>query len=322
MTPSQHLTISILLCLSVAGCQRQGEESDSQASDTGDKAVVSVRVAPVRKGSIDILVSATGQTDALRKEKVFSPIAGRVLSLKVLEGARVEADEVIAVVQSKESQAAIAGSQALLQSAKTPAEKAEAGRTLALAESTQSKVTVRAKFAGIVAVRSVAEGELVQENTEIVTLLDLSTLTFVANIPLNDLSVVRIGQKAVIVFQALPNLVFSAAIDAISPQSDQQSQTLKVRLRFTDLSAQSQKLLKTDMAGIARIVVGMHTNAFSVPRQAILRNDENGTSSIVIMTPDSLSHELKVETGARTDSSVEVISHELREGLHVITEGK
>ncbi len=317
----KRLLVSVVVVvLTFGGCTKK-REGDDEGGETSSPAVVAVRTVSIAKGNIDVVVTATGKTDALRKEKIFSPIAGRVLSSKLLEGTSVKVGDLLAIIQSKESYAAVAGAEALLKSAKSPEQVDEAERTLALAQSTQNTVTVRAKFDGIVSSRNVSEGELVAENAELLTLLDLSTIVFTADLMLRDLPTLHGGQSATVEFQSLPGQVFKARVDAINPQTDMQSQTVKVRLRFTELPSRARMFLKTDMAGTVQVVTETHRQVLIVPRSALLRNDETNTFSVVIVTVDSLAKTIAVTIGASTDSTLEVASSELHNGMKVITEG-
>ena len=75
------------------------------------------------------------------------------------------------------------------------------------------------------------------------------------------------------------------------------------------------------MGGTAGIITGIHKNALLVPRSAVLRDDEKKSTSVVIVTPDSLALSVPVDAGAATDSIVEVRSDVLKKGMMVITEG-
>ena len=314
-------SIILLACIAlVAGCSgKHGGDDEESASSV--RAVVAVGVAPIRRTDVDVVITATGRTDVLRKVKVFSPIAGRIQSLNLVEGSPVRSGDVLATVQSREAHAAISGAEALLQAARTPEERAEAERTLSLAQSTQNALTVYARVNGFVSTRSVNAGEYVAENAELMTLVDLSTLDFIAEVPLSDLPSVHPGQLCTVRFSALPGRRFAATVDAVYPQSTEQTQTVKVRIRFAGQEKSREPLLKTDMAGVAQIVVGRHRGALVVPRAAVLRNDETGTSSVVVMTGDSLSHLVQVSVGVQSDSTVEVESPELKDGMNVVVEG-
>ena len=180
---------------------------------------------------------------------------------------------------------------------------------------------MHARSDGLVGTRSANAREFIAENAELLTLIDLSSIDFVADVLLRDLPSVRVDQPCTVQFQSLPGRRFTARVDAIYPQTDEQSQSIKVRLRFPDASSASNILLRTDMAGVARIVIGRHQKAFMVPRAALLRNDETATQSIMTMTDDSLAKAIPVSVGTTTDSLAEVMSAELHEGMNVIIEG-
>ena len=284
------------------------------------KTSVAVKIAPITEGNAISAVIAYGKTDALKKEKVYAPIAGRIISLRIFEGSGVKKGDVIALIQSKESQSAILGAETMVRSATTPEQKAEAERMLSLARSTQNTVSVLAKFDGFVSTRNVSEGELVVENAELLTVIDLSTIDFLADVQLRDLPNIRLDQHVTIQFQAMPTWPYSATVEAINPQTDIQSQTVKVRLQFQS-NDPNRSLLRTDMVGIANFVTGVRPHALFVPKSGLLRNDEENTYAIVTMTPDSFALRIPVTVGTLTDSTAEIRGQKIFSGMPVITEG-
>lgn len=311
---------ALLMCALIPGCtNRRADDEESAPLASGP--VVAVKTVTITRGTIGVFVTATGRTDAIRREKILAPISGTLISLNVLEGKTVKRGDVVAVIQPRETRSAIIGAEALLRSARTDAERSEAQRSLELARSTQNNIDVYAAVDGIVATRTVTERELVAENAELLTIVDQSTIAFVADVPLQEVTMVRKGERAIVQIQSLPQLHFDAMVDAIHPQSDLQSQTVKVRLRFQGLSNESRRTLKTEMSGVARIQIGFHENALLVPKAALLRDDETGAMSIVVVTPDSLARTYPVTVGARTDSTAEVSGSGLASGMPVIVEG-
>ncbi len=153
------------------------------------------------------------------------------------------------------------------------------------------------------------------------TLIDLSTIDFVADVSLRDLPSIHTGQICTVDFQSLPGYRFPARVDAIYPQTNEQSQTIDVRLKFAARSTGQSRLLRTDMAGTAAIIVGRHKDILMVPGPALLRNDETGEQTVVTVTADSLAHLVAVRVGATTDSLAEVAADGLHEGMQVVIEG-
>jgi membrane fusion protein (multidrug efflux system) len=208
-----------------------------------------------------------------------------------------------------------------MRSAATPKERAEAARAMQLALASQNNLEVHAGTDGMVSTRSVTEGELVAENAELMTVVDLATLAFYADVALQDIPHIRVDLPAAVTFQALPGMRFGAVVDAVNPRSDPVSQTVRVRLRFTGEKGERGRYLRADMNGMAAIVTGRHDGVLIVPKQAVLRNDETGACTVVLATPDSLAHIVPVDVGARTDSTAEVSGPGLVPGARVVVVG-
>ena len=175
--------VSVACLFLAAACSKHAKEGDEGGSAA--PSVVDVKLDSLVPGTVEDVILATGRTDVLKRETVASPVAGKVLGLKVMEGQAVKAGEVVAVIRTRESESALEGAQTMVREARTATEKQEAQRTLDLAQSTQSTVSLRSKSGGTVAARLVQEGEQVTENESLLTLLDLSTLDFQAEAPLS-----------------------------------------------------------------------------------------------------------------------------------------
>lgn len=316
----QYTLLLFAVTLIVSSCRHKTSDDDEGGSSEV-KATVAVKTAKIVEADAIITVSAFGKTDALKKEKIYAPIAGRVTALKAYEGTEVKKGDLLALIQTKESQSAILGAESMLRTASTPEQKAEAERIVRLARSTQNSVSILARFDGFVSSRSASDGELVAENAELLTIIDLSTIDFVADVQLRDMASVRTNQRATIHFQSMPERYFPAIVDAINPQSDAQSQTVKIRFRFVSVNQEKQPTLRTDMMGTVSIVTGVRPHALFVPKAALLRNDEENSYSVVTITPDSLALRIPVTVGTVTDSTAEVRSPELKPTTVVITEG-
>ncbi|MDB5051782.1 MAG: heavy metal efflux rane fusion protein CzcB family protein [Fibrobacteres bacterium] len=316
----------------LAACGRQAKNAgEGGGGESGAPPVVNVKVDSLITGVAEDALLATGRTDVLKKEKVASPVAGKLLAIKVAEGATVKPGEVVAVVRTRESESALEGAQALQREARSDAEKREAQHALELALATQSTLSLRAKQGGVVANRLVQEGEQIAESESLLTILDLSTLDFRAEVPIAGIGRILVGQEASITLQGLPGTAFPARVAAILPQVQSTSQSLPVRMRFTDPGAgkgesagavATRKLLKADMSGEARIILSRRADALLAPKPALLRNDETGEYTLAIVGEDSVAHILKVKPGAAQGDRVEVSGEGLHPGLKVVVQGQ
>jgi multidrug efflux pump subunit AcrA (membrane-fusion protein) len=308
----------------LSACDKRGQEEGGEGGSP-QSPIVQVRLDSLVSGPAEDALIATGLTDVLRKESIASPVAGKLIRLKAQEGATVKAGETVAMVRTRESESALEGAETLLREARTDAEKREAERARDLALATQSTLALRAKQGGVVANRLVQEGEQVAESESLLTLLDLSSLDFRAEVPVSGIGGVRVGQEASITLQALPGMSFPARVAAILPQVQASSQALPIRLRFLDgdgSGSASRKALKADMAGEARILLSRRLDALLAPKPALLRNDETGEYTLAIVGPDSIARLKAVKPGAEAGGRVEVTGEGLHPGQKVAVQGQ
>jgi RND family efflux transporter MFP subunit len=314
--------LALLAGLSIVACGKHAKDEGEGGGDA-KAPVVEVKLDSLISGAVEDVILATGRTDVLKRETVASPVAGKLLGLKVTEGQSVKAGQVVAVVRTKESESALEGAQAMSREARTAGEKQEAQRTLDLAEATQSTLSLRAKQGGTVASRLVQEGEQIAENESLLTILDLSTLDFQAEVPLSGIGRIKVGQAAKVNLQALPGTEFPARVDAVLPQVQTASQTLSIRLRFTERAADGMRnLLKADMAGDVRIVLSSRPNSLLAPKAALLRDDENGAYSVLKVGADSIAHIVAVKLGAPQGDRQEISGDGLQPGVKVVVQGQ
>jgi len=303
-----------------AGCNRQKGDEDEGEGETV-RSVVPVHVGKVSRGTAVVRRTVTGKTDVLRREHIVAPVAGRVISLRALEFQPVRAGDTIAVIQTRESQAAIEGAAALETISGGAKQKGEAARTLTLAKSLQSEAVLRATISGIISSRSVTEGELVAENAELETIIDPRTVYFIADVPLAEISEIAVGQSCDVRFPGIPEFRVEGKVEAISPQSDLASQTVRARISFTTRQGEWRSVVRADMMGTASIITGLHRNALLVPKSALLRNQETNGYSIVLVTPDTVAVTVPITVGVIEDSTAEILGEGVREGMTVVTEG-
>jgi len=310
---SVQTLILIILNLFFSACSKS-ESEEAQKSVTP---VVEVKIDSVRLGTIPETVGLTGATKVLRQENIGSPIDGKVTSLRVLEGDAVKRGQVIAVVETKESLAAMTGAQMLLGRAQTAEEKTRAESALQLAQKQTTALEIRAPFDGVVVSRALNEGEFVAAGGALATVIDLRSLYFIAKAPARELARLKLGQEATVNFQSWPEKNFRCRVDNLKPQIDPVAQMAEVRLRFLSVYPE----LRSDMFGNADIVIGQHHDVFLVPDQAVVRDDETGVHTIVEAVGDSLGVIREVEIGIETPTTVAIAGEAIRAGMHIIVEG-
>ena len=307
-----HAVVSLILCTGLlVGCG-----SNTSDSEPDVKPRANVEVAPAVLGTIHEVISSTGSFQVLRDERVKSTINGKIEKVLVLEGDRVSKGQVLVTVLSQESYAAITGAEQLLHQARSADDRSRAQRALQIAESTAATAPVTAPFSGAISHRFVTEGELVNQGTDLLELVDPGTVYFSANIPLNQVALLRVGQPAVISVPALMLPSLRGTVEAINPATDANSQSVQVRVSLKTIPA----LVTSGTFGNVDIKVGEHASAVLVPRPAVFHDDELDQYVVWRIQGDSLALVTRVAVGLADSSHFEITSG-LKPGDIVATVG-
>jgi multidrug efflux pump subunit AcrA (membrane-fusion protein) len=185
--------VLLATCLACSlGCKAGAtDEADAGAaalrSTTPAQDGTPVKVARVVRATLALLVSGPGHTDALEQQKVRAPFKGTLRELRVADGDHVRDGQVVATIDSRESEAALIGARAMLSSAHTAPQRADAERALQLAKQGIVKTELRAPEAGVVIAHGADEGALVAEAQDIVSLAATDSFVFLGQIVQTEL---------------------------------------------------------------------------------------------------------------------------------------
>lgn len=303
---------SLILTGLLSDCGKRSEP------DSAPVTIVDVKTDFVRSGEIDETIMVSGSTQYRIEAQIRSPIGGLITHFKLFNGDRVKKGEVVAQVRPKESQAAISGAEQLLRAATTAAQHEEAQKALDLALKTANTVAIPAPSHGIFSDKVKNEQEVVAEGELIATIVDPSSLIFLAQAPTSSISRIQIGQQVAMKFTTRPGRVYAGVVHRIQPEVNPGDQSIPVQVAF----ATPNPDIEGSLFGEATITIGQHKSVLVVPRQALLRDDENNSTSLMIVGSDSLAHKIQVRTGLSSDTAVEVSSPGLTAGSLVITEGQ
>ena len=311
-------TGAALASMAVAACSGPQTEAASRAPATGDSttAATPVRTTAVRRGTLDVVISGPGRTDALDVQQVRAPFTGALSSLEVVIGDRVKGGQVIGTVEAQASQAALTGAEAMLRSAGTPAERSDAERALELAKQNLVRTQLHAPRAGVVVSRAASEGDLLTQGDSIVSIASARSVVFVARIAQSDLDRIRAGQAATIDLPAR-SAPLRGTVHGLLP-ADTSAMSVPVRLDIGTAGAP----ITVGLFGTAHITVGKHADVPIVPAGAILRDDVSGVARVAIVTPAHRVHWVSVSTGVQQGNDVEIVTPALAPGQRVIVSGQ
>ena len=175
-------------------------------------------------------------------------------------------------------------------------------------------ITLFAPIAGKVIKNDMILGGMVDEATEILTIMDLSRVWVEAEIYEKDIARVRNGQDVVIVVPAYPGDIFLGAITYVGDVLDPNTRTITVRTGVNN----TEFKLKPGMFADLTIELSQNGTALVVPAEAVL--DDGGEYLVFIRIDDRRFEPRHVTIGTREGSFVEIASG-VDVGEEVVTSG-
>lgn len=175
-----------------------------------------------------------------------------------------------------------------------------------------SKTTVRAPFAGTIGLRSISKGTYVTPSTPIANLVNTSQLKLTFAIPEKYVSRMKVGTSLTFTTSDSKE-EHTAKIYALEPQVDIATRTLRMRAIAEN---KDDKLYPGTFANVS-LPLETVKDALLVPTEALIPI-QNGKK--IFVAENGKAREVVVETGARTDSEVRVLSG-IKVGDTILTSG-
>jgi RND family efflux transporter MFP subunit len=309
-----------------------------------------VKTGTVTNAQMTATFKATGSLEGIREANVNSETQGRILSVAVNNGSRVGqggalvvVDNELKVIALKQAEAQRLTAEAALEKAKIDSKRTSdlqvsgavtksqielaelqvksTEATLKAAESAESlakrqlsDATVRAPFAGIVAMRYVNQGELLSNNTKVATVVDDSKMKLKIPVSELDIPLIKLGDKVKVTVDAVTGKGYEGTISTISSKADMaRSYTVEVEI------PNAAKELKSGMFARAEIDREAARTVPTVPSDAIIYN---GTRTQVYTVDDKgVAHLKGIKIGTTTPERAE-ITEGLSNGEVVVTFGQ
>ena len=278
----------------------------------------------------------SGQLTPARKATVRAQVGGSILSLTADRGQNVRAGAEIAKIGSRDLETSFESAQAALKSAETALSVATAefqrtealvkGGALAARDLEQAKnavsnaeaqvasararqrsiwqqlddTSVKAPFAGTVSERPASMGDVVSPGTEILTIIDPSSLRLEALVPSSQIQQVQRGAQARFTIRGMPG-TFAGTVDRVSPSADPVTRQISI---FVSLPNIEGKLI-AGLFAEGRIEATTH-EGLVIPLAAV---DETGAEPVVTRIRDGKAERVEVTLGVRETETerVEVV---------------
>jgi RND family efflux transporter MFP subunit len=329
-----------LLCGAVAGCSHKSAADDAQGGTAESAAKAEVTLTKVVRADISQMLTLTGTAAAPLNQdvRVSALVSGRITELKVAEGDRVRAGQLLARIddrnyanQLKQAEAAGQQATATLENAKLSMSRNEdlfkrgivarkdvedsqtqehiaeaalhqAEATLEIARLQVTRAQILSPLNGIVVKRFVSVGEQVDGSAAqpVVEVANLAELEFLGNVPAVYLAKLHPGESVEIISEAVPDKKFAGRVVAISPAVDSATGVGMVRVRVPNSSG----LLRLGLFLTAEIPIDKRAHALCVPPAAIYR-DESGDTRVFVVNQDSATA-VPVKLGIQNKDLVEL----------------
>lgn len=301
--------------------------------------VVTVTLKPE---AAPVSLRSLGELRAERQVTLAAEAAGRVSSISFESGQHVKAGAVLVRLDDSSEQADLtaARSAAALASdqltrANTLAEtgalskemrqQRQSERERAVAQVMQleaqiRKMQIRAPFAGILGLRQVDLGQYVNPGDNAVTLTDLDALHVNFEVPQQDLSQLRVGQRVEIQGDNPQSVPVNAVVQAIEPQVGRSTRNASVRAQL----GKAEHGLMPGMFVSVAVQLPAEADALLVPASAIVTSSSGDTVLVVrgaSADTNGKAEMVAVVSGRRLGDRV-VVESGLKAGDIVITEGQ
>ena len=249
------------------------------------RAAIPVEVAPAQKIELEEILQFTGDIKGKDQVQVYSKVAGKLIEYKVEEGARVEKEDVIALIDRD-----VTGFKF-------------------------EPAPVKAPLSGILAKTYLDNGDSVNPQVPIAVVADIDEVKVKIEITEVDYPKIKVGQGAEISLDAYPDKKFNGTLYKLSTLISPQTRTASAEIAIPN----SEHLLVPGMFGRVRLSIRKH-KALAIPYDAILRLPGTGVY-YCFMVKENKAQKVFVELGIRKDNWQE-IKKGLKEGDLVILSGQ
>jgi len=297
-----------------------------------------VIVAPVVKKEISDRVEALGTTRANESVNITSNITEKITRIEFEDGQHVKSGEILAVLDQAEEQAELKRAQAFRGERKLALERLqkleqrqltspdEIDRTRLELEQAEASITaiqtrindriIRAPFNGIVGLRNISVGALVETGDLIATLDDTSQIKLDFSVPSVFLTELKPGLKIKARAPALGDMEYLGQVKSIDSRVDPVTRSIQVRavLPNPDGSILPGILMQVELlrnTRLAMVIPEASLLPMAEKQYVMLRVDKDGNDTV---------EKREVQIGLRLPGYVEILDG-LSSGQQVVTHG-
>ncbi|MBI5092673.1 MAG: efflux RND transporter periplasmic adaptor subunit [Candidatus Hydrogenedentes bacterium] len=301
-----RMLVLVVMALAVAACNGKIAANNAEASakspdaskdkeqdgekDKDTELIIPVQAEYPQRGEISGYFETNTRVEAERHVDVTSEGVGKCEQIAVEEGAHVEKGDVLAKLDTEETEAALRQGQIQVKQQKANLERTKKMFDEGLASAAEldnaqfgydqtsagldmqkirlNNMTIKAPISGVITRRNIQVGMLVTTGAPAFSIVDPASFVLTINPPEKQLQSLTIGQTANITVDSISGEEFTATVRRINPNVDQGQ--LKVTL---DIEKAAREKLREGAFARVRLVMDTHKNALLVPKDAIVEEN-------------------------------------------------
>lgn len=173
---------------------------------------------------------------------------------------------------------------------------------LAAARAALERTLIRARFDGVVQVRAVEPGDVVQPGTALLQIARADSREILVPLDEKELGPVAVGQPALIIADAYPTEVLEGRVSFIAPAVDTNRGTIDVHLELLE----SADFLRQGMTVSVDIRTASRDQALVIPNDALF-NRRGDSAEVLRLAGGRLAERVPVRLGLRGTGLTEVV---------------
>ncbi|MFP3979916.1 MAG: efflux RND transporter periplasmic adaptor subunit [Desulfobacterales bacterium] len=325
--------IAILLTCAVGCGSPENPQAEKKDDDSGS--CVNVDRTRVQTADLKEIIPAIGSIEAFQTVTIHPETSGIIESVHFEEGQKVEKGDLLFSIDDAKIQAQLEARQAALEEAEANRENAlliyqrrerlyeqdvgsqearDEARTRYQALTAQVKrlkaeieniketladTRVRAPSDGFTGERRVDQGQLVNTDIQLTSIVQTERLEIAFTVPERYSGRVQVGQEIRVSTTAYPDKTFSGTVYFVDPQIAQATRSLRIRARMDN----PDNILRPGGFVTVELITGVRENVLTIAEEALI---PTRTGYMVFTIEDLRAKGREVEIGLRKPGTVEI----------------
>lgn len=295
-----------------------------------------IEAQTVSLGTMSKRINTVGHLRAKEAVVIKAELAARIAEILFTEGGNVKKGDLIIRFEDEDLKAAVQQAEGEYDVAKADFDRVSSlfnkniestkkleeskGRLkiaegrLNAAKANLEKANIKAPFDGVIGIINVSPGSFVQGATELVTVVDNTSVKAIFKIPEKNVHDVGVGQVAEIKVGAFKKQTFTGTVEAVDAKIDMESHSLQVKASIPN----PDSLLREGLFADVSLIVGEKGNTMSVDESAV---DRLGEREFVWVVTRGRADRRPILTGTRENGKVEIVAG-LQPNEIVVTSGQ